>query len=534
MPSQGVMVPGPRPGWIVAARLLGALGLALLQVPEGTAQAAPEERITSVGYLAGPTIYVKAGREDGLEEGQQLRVVRADSVVATLVVQFLSSRQAACTLISGTVEVVVGDTVRYTARRDTLPAQASAAPRPSRSRRGPGLHGRVGARYLVAEEEGPGGGFRQPSLDLRLDGSMLGGTPLGLALDVRTRRTTSTSGAGASRIDGNTRVYRAAVSYGRTEAPVGLTLGRQYLSAVTAVSLFDGGLVELRTPRVGAGLFLGTEPTPTLGVSDAVREAGAFVQWHSRPGGQPSWSLTAGGVGSYQDGRSNREFGFLQASLNSRTFSLLAMQEIDYYRPWKVDQGESSWSLTSNYLSGALRPARWVTLHAAWDTRRQVRLYRDATNPALAFDDAYRQGVWGGVTLRGRRLWLGGDARRSSGGSAGEATAWTATGGMDGLTALRLGLSGRGTWYRTPAVTGRLFTGRVAADLAAPLRLELQAGTRSETARLEGPADRRFTWWGGDLDLTLGGAWYLSLSGNREYGPEGAITQWYSGLTWRF
>ncbi len=83
-------------------------------------------------------------------------------------------------------------------------------------------------------------------------------------------------------------------------------------------------------------------------------------------------------------------------------------------------------------------------------------------------------------------------------------------------------------------MTGRLFTGRVAVEVATPLQIELQAGTRVENARLEGPADRRFTWWGADLDLTLASSWYLSLSGNREYGPEGAITQWYSGLTWRF
>lgn len=534
MPSASVMRPAPRHTWRMTARLLGGLGLGLLRVPAGAAQATPVERTATVGYLAGPTVYVKAGRDDGLGDGQQLRVVRADAVVATLVVQFLSSRQAACRIVSGTVELVVGDTVRFTARPDTLPARASAAPRPSRSRRGPGLHGRVGARYLVAEEEGPGGGFRQPSLDLRLDGSALGGTPVGLALDVRTRRTSSTRADGATAVDGNTRVYRAALSYGRPGSPLGLTVGRQYLSAVTAVSLFDGGLVELRSRRMTAGLFLGTEPTPTLGVSGDIREAGAFVQWTSGAGARPSWSLTAGGVGSYAEGRSNREFGFLQASLNSRTVSVLAMQEIDYYRPWKVDQGETSWSLTSSYLSGSLRPARWLSVHAAWDSRRRVRLYRDATNPALAFDDAYRQGASGGVTLRGQRVWLGGDARRSSGGSAGKATAWTATGGVDRLTPLHLRLSGRGTWYRTPAVTGRLFSGRVAAEIATPVQIELQAGIRSEQARLEGPADRRFSWWGGDLDLTLAGSWYLSLSGNREYGPEGAITQWYSGITWRF
>lgn len=521
--------------WRGLARAASALALSLLLVPGATAQAPAHERSAIVGYLAGPTIYVKAGREDGLAEGQRLRLIRADSVVATLVVQFLSSRQAACTVVEGSAEVVVGDTVRFTARADTTPAVVTGAPRPVRGRRrGPGLHGRMGARYLVAEEEGPGGGFRQPSLDLRLDGSALGGTPLGLALDVRTRRTTSTLGSGGSTVDGHTRVYRAAVSYRRPGSPLGFTFGRQYLSAVTAVSLFDGGLVEVQGARVAAGLFLGTEPTATLGVSSAVRDAGAYVQWHNRAGGQPSWSLTAGAVGSYEDGASNREFGFVQASLATRTLSLLAMQEIDYYRPWKVDQGEAPWSLTSSYVSGSLRPARWITLHGAWDSRRRVRLYRDATDPALAFDDAYRQGVWGGVTLRSRRVWVGGDARRSRGGSAGEATAWTASGGIDRLTPLNLRLSGRATWYRTPTVLGRLFTGRVAAPVAAPLQLELQAGTRVEDSRLDGPAARRFTWWGGDADLTLAYSWYLSLSANREYGPDGAITQWYSGLTWRF
>ncbi len=520
--------------WLVAAPLVGPLGLGLARPPAAAAQAATE-RTATVSYLAGATIYVKAGRDDGLVEGQQLTLVRADSVVATLVVQFLSSRQAACTVLRGTADIVVGDSVRYVARPDTLPARVATAPRPARGRRGgPGLHGRIGARYLVAEEEGPGGGFRQPSLDMRLDGSALGGTPLGLALDVRTRRTASTRTDGATEVDGNTRVYRAAVTYHRPGSTFGMTVGRQYLSAVTAVSLFDGGLMELRSRRVAAGVFLGTEPTPQLGVSSAVLDAGAYVQWSSPASGQPSWSLTAGGVGSYAEGASNREFGFLQASLYTRTVSLQAMQEIDYYRPWKVDQGETPWSLTSSYLSGSLRPARWLSIHAAWDSRRRVRLYRDATDPALAFDDAYRQGAWGGVTLRGRRVWLGGDARRSSGGSAGEATAWTATGGIDRLTPLRLRLSGRGTWYLTPAVTGRLFTGRVAAEVASPMQVEVQAGIRSENSRLEGPADRRFTWWGADLDLTLAGGWYLSLSGNREYGPEGAITQWYSGLTWRF
>lgn len=286
---------------------------------------------------------------------------------------------------------------------------------------------------------------------------------------------------------------------------------------------------------MAVGVFGGTEPSPsTLGLSSGVGDAGAYLQLNSRPQRQTSWSLTAGGVGSYQAGRANREFGFLHARLSGRTVSVQAMQELDYYRPWKVDQGETQWSLSSSYISASLRPARWVTFNGAWDTRRRVRLYRDATDPALAFDDAYRQGVWGGVTLRGRRVWLGGDARRSTGGSSGAATAWTTTGGIDRLTPLGLRLSGRATWYRAPDLTGRLFTGRLGADPAGPVHMEVQVGTRVEDSRLAGPASRRFTWWGGDVDVTLARSWYISLSGTREHGPDGATTQLYTGLTWRF
>lgn len=286
---------------------------------------------------------------------------------------------------------------------------------------------------------------------------------------------------------------------------------------------------------MAVGLFGGTEPSPaTLGLSSGIRDAGAYLQLNSRPQRQTSWSLTAGGVGSYQAGRANREFGFLHARLSGRAVSVQAMQELDYYRPWKVDQGETPWSLSSSYISASLRPARWLTINGAWDTRRRVRLYRDATDPALAFDDAYRQGLWGGVTLRGRRVWLGGDARRSTGGSSGEATAWTTTGGIDRLTPLGISLSGRATWYRAPDLTGRLFTGRVGGDPVGPVHLEAQVGTRVEDSRLAGPAGRRFTWWGGDVDITLARSWFISLSGTREHGPDGTTSRLFTGLTWRF
>jgi len=55
---------------------LGTVGLA--------AQDTTAVRTTTVTYLAGTSVYVGAGRADGLVEGQELQVIRRDAVAATL------------------------------------------------------------------------------------------------------------------------------------------------------------------------------------------------------------------------------------------------------------------------------------------------------------------------------------------------------------------------------------------------------------------------------------------------------------------
>ena len=61
------------------------------------------------------------------------------------------------------------------------------------------------------------------------------------------------------------------------------------------------------------------------------------------------------------------------------------------------------------------------------DKRRNVRLVRDFTNPETNFDDAYREGYGAGVQYAGRRFYLGGDWRRSTGATVLGANSLTAT-----------------------------------------------------------------------------------------------------------
>jgi hypothetical protein len=534
-------------GLLLAALLFPALLAAqdstATQPPAGAAAADSALRTAPVTYVAGSTIYVAAGRSDGLVEGQQLFIKRQNGAVVTLKVAFLSSRQASCEVVGEAASVVVGELVSFIptlAAKGENAGSTVAARRPTRHRlSGPGLHGRVGARYLVAREETLNGGISQPSFDLRLDGTALFGSPLGLSADLRTRRTTSTSGDGTTTVDGRTRVYQAALLWNTPGAGFRLGLGRQYLTAVTSVTLFDGALLELNSAHLGFGAFGGVEPEPAnLGFSRDIQDYGGYFQLHNRPGGVGIWSFSLGAVGSYSSVAANREFGFAQATVSTPVISLFALQELDYYRPWKVQQGEDKFSLTSTYLNGSVRPSRWLALNGGFDSRRSVRLFRDAVDPATQFDDTYRRGVNAGLSLIGNRVRTSGDWRRSDGGGNGTATAWTGTAGVDRFTPLHLSLTGRATWYSNPVLDGRLYSGRVGFDPFSAIHLELNGGVRHEnlapTQLILVSTSRKVSWIGADLDWSLARGWFLSLSGTRETGDDGATTQFYGSMTWRF
>ncbi|MEO8139571.1 MAG: hypothetical protein ABI742_08000 [Gemmatimonadota bacterium] len=534
-------------GWLLPALVAATLAAA----NAGTVAAqdtTASTRMASVTYLAGPSIYVSAGRSDGLVEGQELAVIRHDSVAATLRVVFLSSHQSSCEVIRGAADIVVGEQVRY---KPSLPStttpQIAAVRKAGAPHRlsGPGLHGRVGARYLLSTTEPSSGGFDQPSLDFRLDGSRLGGSPFGLAVDLRTRRTTATRANGPSTVDGHTRVYQAALLWNAPGAGFRMQVGRQYLTAVTSVSLFDGGLMELGGSRLTFGAFGGVEPEPAnLGFSKEIQDFGGYLQLHNKSGAHTPWSFTTGAVGSYAGGKSNREFAFAQASVSSQVLSLYALQEVDYYRPWKVSLGERSISPTSTYVNGSIRPSNWLALNGGYDNRRSVRLYRDATDPATAFDDAYRQGVWGGLSLVGHRMRLAGDVRFSDGASAGKATSYTGSFGLDRFTPLHLSLSSRATWYdsrTTPdslgisvANSGQIYALRLGGDPWHSIHVDLNGGIRRDTNPRNSPPLSTITWYGMDVDISLARAWFLSLSGQREQSPGITTNQFYGSLSWRF
>lgn len=521
--------------------LLGLVVMAALATPLA-AQTPARPAHARVTYLSGAVAYLDAGREDGLSEGMVVTVVRNGETIASLTVTDLASRRAACAIPeSAAGKIVVGDTVAFTPTTRPAPAPdpggAGIARSAGASRSGFRLRGRLGLRYLALRPVDGSGGFSQPALDLRLDLSQAGGAGVGATMDVRARQSYLTRTDGSTTRDSRTSVYQAALLVRSPNHPWRASLGRQYLSPVSSISLFDGLLVEAQGPRVGVGAFAGSEPDQaTMGYSPDIRDYGAFVELRGAPGRSSRWSVATGAVGSYQGGEVNREFAFAQVSISTPAVTIFAAQEADLNRGWKHEAGEPSFALTSSFASINVRPGRAVSLHAGVDTRRRVRLYRDRANPELAFDDSFRQGIWSGATLRaGAHLRIGVDGRAALGGPDSTAHSQSVTGSvaLERLTRGQLSLRTRYTRYGTVRGDGWLGTASLGARPAPWLGLEFNGGQRQEVSTLE-PLQRRTTWMGADVDLALGRAFYLLLSGARERGDGASGDQVMVSLSVRF
>ncbi|HEU4993221.1 MAG TPA: hypothetical protein VFT29_00295 [Gemmatimonadaceae bacterium] len=511
-------------------------------------------------YLSGTSVYLDAGERDGLTEGALLDVIRRGSPVAQLRARFVSPSRSQCDLVpGGATDLQVGDSVRYTRRsgaavaaalaKDTAAAvQITSAAARSRPLTGTNqLHGRLGVRYLAAWQRDSGAArLAQPASDVRIDGAVPGIASLEIAVDARARRTQSVT------IDGvtapsrtSTLIYQSSLAW-RAAPGARVRLGRQYSTELSAVSLFDGALLEMDSRHVGAGAFAGTQPDVlTMGYSTRVREYGAYVSARATPLNSAA-SLTTGAIGSYDGGQIDREFGFVSASWYGRLASLYAVQELDYNRGWKQTLGTPTFLPTSTFASLRVRATDAVSIQAGYDSRRSVRLYRNYITPAVTFDDSFRTGIWGGLFAEiGSHANASFDARHSKGGLAdttrvsGAANVFTMTASLHDETRIPSAVRTRTSVFRTPAASGWLQTLAVSGNLTETVQLEASGGLRRDipaAGTASAAISPRLTvrWLELDADVSLGRSWYLLFAASSERGGWEGSDQIYSALTYRF
>ncbi len=546
------------PRWASTAFMVAAVVLACLCAPSPAQSAGKDtagdnaslaDSIAHVTYVTGDLIYVDAGRQSGLEEGLTLRVERNGKPVTVLKVEHLSSHQASCSVPGDSVEVKIGDVVRFRPSPSPAAGRKSASPanptEPGRTAslstmqalRALGFRGRAGVRYLtVMDQSGTGSGFSQPAVDLRVSGTRINGGDLDLLVDARARRTYRTDASGGQSNDGRTRFYRLSLSRRAAGSPLRLSLGRQVSPDLAPVSLFDGFLGEYEKRSLAFGVFTGTQPDPgTYGASSEVLEYGGYARVQGARAGASRWAITGGAIQSLVRGAVNRDYLFLRGRyMNPRMFGYLT-QEIDVNRGWKAKAGEPLLTPTSTYLNLPYQPMPALSFTAGFDNRRNVRLYRDRDTPETEFDDSYRRGLRGGASVRFLdRFRVGGDAGVNGGGGSGDSKSFTLTTHISRVSPLAVDIGTRHTRYTGPLAEGWLHTVRAGGSIGRRNRLDLHAGGKRED-RFTGPeASTRTTWFGADLDLGIVTGWYLLLSGESTRGDVEKNDQVYTSLSYRF
>ena len=495
------------------------------------------ESTAHITYVAASSVYVDAGQDEGVKEGDELTVVRAGSVVATLKVNYVSTHRVSCSVVGAAPALVVGDVVQYVA--GGAPASAAAStehPAMVPALHGSGLHGRVGLRYLgVVDRSGNGGGYSEPAADIRLAGYGLNGSPVDLDVDIRTRRSSYSSFAGGNQTTQRMRAYSLSASY-RFGADGRLTIGRQYAPMLDGVEIFDGVKYDYDAPRWGGGALAGFQPDlADLSLSTDVHECAGYVRVHNLPGEESRWEFTSGLAVSYAGSTLNREYLFLQAVYFSKWVSMFVTQDVDFNRGWKVDvAGLDPVEPTGTFASLRVHVAKWLDLTGGYDDRKNIYLYQDYVNPLAVFDDTYRQGDWAGASFRaGDHVDLSAEVRESRGGTPGPANSYSLNVGAERFTSANLGVRLRGTHYSNLQSNGNLFALSTGASIGAGIHLELSGG-RLDEQNVDPWLDRHSTWYGVDLDAPIGRRWYLLLSVQRDQGNFENQDQVYAGVTYRF
>jgi hypothetical protein len=534
-------------------------------VTESPSASANAVRVT---YVTASAVYIDAGRDQGLSEGDTLDVFRDRRFVARLLVGALSSRQALCAPIAGFERVLANDAVilpgaprddsvtsahaEGDAARQGAPADSArdgehrGTPpprerRPDAARQGSGrlralgAEGRIGVRFTaVRDRSGAGRHLYQPALDVRLSGSDVADSPFGFAFDVRARRSYRPADDAQASSSGRARVYRLASSWRRGERGLQVTAGRQISPALAPVSVFDGILAESVGERWRGGAFAGYQPDPsTYHHSQRVREYGGYVQHDAPRTASLRTTLTAGAIGSYDRGEVNREFIFLHGRFSNARVAAHASQEIDFNRGWKADEEDHAVALTSAFASVRLHAREGLALTAGFDNRRNVRLYRDVITPETEFDDDYRRGIWGGCEIQAAELWrITLRSQTNSSGASEQATSYTVATSARGLTRARVGIGARGTRYDGDRISGWLWALDGDVALAPRLRLAVRGGLRDDRPSAMGIA-RRLVWLGAEFEAGLTRSLYAILSAERNESDFDRYDQLFTSLSYR-
>jgi len=282
-------------GSVVLRPVLAVVALALT-ASAGLAQTGRID--VTVEYLAGNNIYIDAGRERGILDGDTILAYSVDGgpLLGALRVISASADRAVLTFVGDPFPVTRGNSLSLAF--GSLPAQGPVAavggepapPALGASGYGPRLTGRltVDMNLLSSQVTFPGSDlesadrlFAMPALGLR---ATLARLPGGLTFNTNMRLAYRYSSDKLIEPEPSARIYEAAISKTFGSA-VHIQAGRFYNPFERFSGYWDGALARFGSRNLGAGVAAGFEPERAdEGISTQLPKYSAFVDYRCRAG----------------------------------------------------------------------------------------------------------------------------------------------------------------------------------------------------------------------------------------------------------
>jgi hypothetical protein len=533
--------------------------------PATTTPAAPSTggRRFTVKYRSAANVYLAAGRAEGLNVGDRLRVVGGKDAEADLEVVYAADRSASCRVLSEARPVRAGDEAVVVAAAAGAPPATSVAaasppststavaatpalpsPRPAATRAAPWgrLRGAASVGYYRSWDQ------TEYALDIeertaRLDLGVydIAGHPLSFTVRGRSRQDirARTLSARTPQSERNDRLYELALRYEPASDGVAFEVGRIGIYQFVGIGYLDGFLGRFRPlPNVQVGAFGGrVADVYSIGLGGTGQRYGGFVRL------APARRYSAGGydamlafVRENADGDVSREYLSLESRFGGGRWSLFQRAELDLNTGWRKDATGKSTQLSNVSLSGNLRVTSSAWAFVSYDGRRNYRYYTNRVVPEDVFDDLLHQGLRAGINVSrpggfGATAGFGMSLKESDPNHP-ELDIADAYSGNAGLRHMDLFSSGfsvgiDGSGFSNGYTTGGMLVARVGRRFAAGHALDFSFGR--SLYRMKLTEEDRTTQW-----LRLMGraelGWRIYLQGDFEYdsgddleGPRGFL-----------
>lgn len=372
-----------------------------------------------VQYISAEHVYLDGGKDKGLAIGDTLIVRRLKTVIAEVVVEFVSEHSASCRVIQARQNPVAGDLAALKSK--TAPAVEEKKPlakhpllkekeneKASPERNHIRISGSMGFQwYQFIDNSAFNLNFSQPTVRLNFKARNIWNRPFNLFIKLRSRynKRERAYNSDVPQKEWRNRIYELYFSYEDEKAPLNFRFGRIISNTLSGVGYIDGVLLQHNlTNKVRWGIFAGTQPEWQYSdFQTSLQKYGLYANYLRGDYTSSRLEATLAAAGEYHGSTVSREFIYMQTSYyHGKRWNIYQSTELDVNRGWRKEKSGQTISLSGLYVSGNYYFADWISAGLSYDNRKNYYTYEMRGLADSLFDAAFRHGLR--ATLNGRIL----------------------------------------------------------------------------------------------------------------------------------